>query len=164
MALTQSAWTESSVNGFYKATCTVLPETSDTDAYTLKTPSGLNGSKPFTLHVQFSDTPDASALPFEVWIGYGDNFALSGQGASVVAADGAYFKQLFDNVVGAVGKDYAFLIDPSLPVADVVTVAAIATGPKCRIPASPSYIFNCNGASTLAAETATYTIIQDVTA
>lgn len=162
MALTQSAWTESSVNGFYTASCTVAATTAENDAYTLKTPAGLDGTKPFTVYLTFSGTPDGDALPVDIWLGYSDDFALSGDGATVAATDGGYYKQIFDNCVGAVGKNYSFVIDPELPVADVVTVAAIATGPKVRIPAAPYYAFNLNGASTLAAETATWRIVQNV--
>jgi len=161
MALTQSAWTEKTVNDRYVATCTVTATVAENDAYTLKTPKGLNTSKAFTLLLSFSGTPDGSALPLDVWIGYDDTFALSGDGASVVATNGAQFKSIFDDVVLAVSPlTYMFVLDPAQTVADVVTVAAIATGPKVRIPVAPYYAFNLDGASTLAAETATWRIIQ----
>jgi len=82
-------------------------------------------------------------------------------GASVVATRGAKFKQLFDDCVLAVTPlIYTFLIDPTLIVADVVTVAAIATGPKIKVPPAPYFAFNLNGGSTLAAATATWYIVQ----
>lgn len=161
MALTQSAWSTTTVGKHLISTCTVAATTAENDAYTLKTPAELDTTKPFTVGLTFSGTPDGSALPVDIWLGWSDDFALSGDGASVAATDGAKFKQIFDNVVGAVsGLVYVFTIDPDLPVADVVTVAAIATGPKVRVPSAPYYAFNLNGASTLAAETATWTIIQ----
>ncbi len=160
MALTQSEWTSKTVNHKAVHTCTVLPTTAETDAYTLKTPRELDTSKPFTVVLQFSGTPDASALPVDLWIGYGEDFALSGQGASVIATNGANFKQMFDNVVGAVANAYAFLVDPELIVDDVVTLAAIASGPKIKAPAVPYFAFNLDGGSTLAAQTATWIIIQ----
>jgi hypothetical protein len=46
MALTQSAWTETFVNGLYTATCTVISTTAENDAYTKKTPANLNPNLP----------------------------------------------------------------------------------------------------------------------
>jgi len=161
MALTQGAWTLSTVNGFFKATCSVTATTAETDAYTLKTPTQLDTTKPFHLYVSCASTPDGVALPLDIWVGHGDDFVLSGQGASVVATSGGFFKEIFDDIVLAVGNvPYVFLVEPELAVADVVTVAAIATGPKVNVPSAPYYAFNQNGASTLAAQATTYTIIQ----
>jgi len=161
MALTQSAWSVKTVQQRMIATCTVVATTAENDAYTLKTPTGLNPTKPFTLLYKAAATPDGQALPLDLWIGYGDDFVMSGDGANVVATNGAKFKQIFDDVVLAVTPlIYTFLLDPDLPVADVVTVAAIATGPKVKIPVAPYYAFNLNGGSTLAATTHTFTIIQ----
>lgn len=167
MALTQSNWSSSSVNGAYKATCTVVSTTSENDAYTLKTPNrkeGFDPSKKFTLLYSAAATPDGQALPLDIWIGHSDSFNLSGDGANVVATGtGANFKQIFDDVVLAVAPiSYAFAIEPDLNVADVVTVAAIATGAKVKVPSAPYYAFNLDGGSTLAATTHTFTIIQNV--
>lgn len=166
MALTQSAWTDKTVNGQLVSSCTVLATTAETDSYTLKTSKLLDPTKPFNVYLEFSGTPDGSALPMDVWTGFTEGFALSGQGASVVSTvnsvrTGAKFKQVFDDVVLAVTTlNYVFHFDPNLAVADVVTVAAIATGPKIKVPVAPYYVFNLNGGSTLAAETATWTIVQ----
>lgn len=167
MALTQSAWTHKTVKKKGNSTmqntftCTVAATTAENDAYTLKTPKELDSSKPWTLFLKFAATPDGAALPLDLWVGYDDDFILSGDGATVAATSGAKFKQVFDDVVLAVDTlIYTFLFDPDLAVADVVTVAAIATGPKVKIPVAPYYAFNANGASTLAATTATYVIVQ----
>lgn len=162
MALTQSAWSAPGkyVNGRNVWSCTVASTTAENDAYTLKTPAELDTSKPFTLLYSASATPDGQALPLDIWIGYDDTFAISGDGANVVATAGAKFKQMVDDVVLAVTNPYAIKIDPSLPVADVVTVAAIATGLKVNVPSAPYYAFNLNGGSTLAAVTHTFRIIQ----
>lgn len=160
--LVKGAWSESTVNGFYTAKCIVTYTTEETDAQTLKTPKGLDGSKPFTLVIASAATPDGSALPLKLWVGFSDDFAVTGQGASVVSTDGAYWKQLTDDCVLAVTTvKHAFLIDPDLPVADVVTVAAIATGYKIRSPKAPYYAFHLDGASTLAATNTTFTVIQE---
>ena len=162
MALTQSAWSEKFVNGCYTASCTVVSTTAENDAYTKKTPSGLDPSKPWTLFYSASATPDGSALPLDLWIGYDPNFDLSGDAATVAASGtGSNFKSIYDDVVLAVSPiSYSFAFDPLQQVADVVTVAAIATGNKVKIPVAPYYAFNLDGASTLAAVTHTFVIVQ----
>ena len=161
MALTQGSWSESTVNGYKVLKNQVTATTSENDAYTLKTPKSLDTSKPWYLSLTFSGTPDGSALPVEIWTGFSDSFAISGNDSSITATDGGKFKQIMDDVVLAVsGLQYFWLMDPELEVADVVTVAAIATGLKVRIPKAPYYAFNLNGASTLAAVTGTWRIIQ----
>ena len=162
MALTQSAWSETYVNGLYKASCTVASTTAENDAYTLKTPANLETDKPWTLFYSASATPDGQALPLDLWIGYSDSFALSGDGANVVATGtGSNYKSIMDDVVLAVSPiAYSFAFDPDQAVADVVTVAAIATGLKVKVPIAPYYAFNLDGGSTLAAATHTFIIVQ----
>lgn len=162
MALTQSAWDEKVVNGVYTATCTVASTTAENDAYTKRTPAGLDPSKPWTLFYSASATPDGSALPLDLWVGYDSAFDLSGDGANVVATGtGSNYKSIYDDVVLAVSPiSYSFAFDPLQQVADVVTVAAIATGNKVKIPVAPYYAFNLDGASTLAAVTHTFVITQ----
>jgi len=164
MALTQTAWAEKSANSKYVATCTVTATTAENDAYTLKTPSGLDTSKPFVVSLTCSATPDGQALPIDIWCLWDDDAELTGDGANVTTTPsnkGGKFKQIFDDCVLAVTPlVYSFVIDPDLPVADVVTVAAIATGPKVRVPRAPYYAFNLNGGSTLAAQSHYWTISQ----
>ena len=161
MALTQGSWTEETVNGYKVLTNVVTATTSENDAYTLKTPKSLDTSKPWYLALTFSGTPDGSALPVEIWTGFSDDFAISGDAGSITATDGGKFIQIFDDCVLAVsGLNYFWLMDPNLAVADVVTVAAVATGLKVKIPEAPYYAFNLNGASTLAAVSGTWKIIQ----
>lgn len=164
MALTQNVWTKKSVNNDKNAvfTCTVVSTTAENDAYTLPTPRELDTNRPFTLLYKASATPDGQALPLDVWGGYSDSFALSGDGSTVAATDGFLIKQVFDDVVLAVDPlVYGIYFDPDLPVADVVTVAAIGSGPKVRIPKGLPYLaFNLDGGSTLAAATHTFVIVQ----
>ena len=161
MALTQGAWTVNSVNGKTIMECTVVSTTAENDAYTLKTPKELDGSKPWMLFYAASGTPDGSALPLDVWVGFKSDFALSGDGATVAATSGSNYKQIMDDVVLAVSPAYyCWQIDPNLAVADVVTAAAIATGLKVKLPAAPYYAFNLDGASTLAAVSHYFKIIQ----
>lgn len=163
MGLTQGAWTDHSANGKMVLECDIVQTTGETDSYTLKTPvKTVDGTRPWTLFVEAAATPDGQALPVDIWLGYEDNFALSGQGASVVAANGAMYKQVLDDCVAAVTPlAYSILIDPNLGEADVVTAAAIASGFKVCVPAAPYYAFNLDGGSTLAATTITWRIVQD---
>jgi hypothetical protein len=166
-ANTPSVWTESRVGytggSLYKATCTVLADAANTDASTLKTPIGLNVRRPWTLILSCATTPDGQALPFEIWGGTSDAFVMSLTAGS--ATGGVYLKQLSDDVVLSVAATpQAFTIIPNTSpndnVADIVTIAAIATGFRVRVPVMPYYAFNLNGGSTLAAVVTTYTIIQ----
>ena len=161
MALTQGAWTEKTVNGMYRATCNVAFTTAESDAYTLKTPDALDPTKPWTLIVAAAATADGAPLPLDIWVGHDSDFALSGNSTAVVATNGGMFKQICDNCVLAVTTvEYVFLMEPQLAVADVVTVAAIATGFKVNIPVAPYYAFNLDGGSTLNATNCDFTIVQ----
>ena len=156
MALTQGAWTQTFVNGLYVAKCTVtVGLTSDDDCYTLKTPSGgLDPSKPWTFAFYGTAAADNS-VPIDLWIGWEDKFALSGNDGTVTAgAYGAEYKQIMDDAVLAIATaPVVFLMDPYLEVADVVTAAAIASGAdglKIKVPIAPYYAFNVDGANLVA--------------
>lgn len=156
MALTQGAWTTKSVAGRLVATCNVAFTTAENDAYTLKTPSALDTSKPWTLIVKPAATADGVALPVDLWIGYGDDFALSGDSTTVAATSGAEFKNIIDDASAATAR--AVFIDPTLAQTEVV---AIATGGlKSRVPVAPYYAINLDGASTLNATNCDFYIIQ----
>ena len=164
MALTQSVWTKTASEGFSKWECTVLHTSSENDAYTVKTPLELDGGRPWHMAMSASATADGAALPLDMWVGFNDSFALSGNDAAVTAGTNGYkFKQLLDDCVLAVTTlKYSFMFDPELPVADVVTVAAIANGFKARIPKAPYYAFSLNGGGTLNNTiTTTWTIYQE---
>lgn len=162
MALTQSAWTVKSAksNKLMVASCTVTATTSENDAYTLKTPKELDPSKPWTLIVKTSAASDGAALPLDLWVGYSDSFVLSGNDSTVAATDGVNFKNITDDIGYSAASSACFYFDPNQQVADVVTIAAIATGYKVKVPIAPYYAFNLDGGSTLLAHTATYIIIQ----
>ena len=70
MALTQGAWSTSTVNGTNVMTCTVTATTSEIDSYTLITREELDGSRPFTLIANAAGaTLDGSTLPVEICVG-----------------------------------------------------------------------------------------------
>uniref|UniRef100_A0A6H1ZYN3 Uncharacterized protein n=2 Tax=viral metagenome TaxID=1070528 RepID=A0A6H1ZYN3_9ZZZZ len=160
MALTQGAWSVTTVNKLMVATCSVVQTIAENDAYTLKTPKELDPTKPWMLVVSTSAATDAVAVPLDIWCGFADTFVLAGDGATVAATAGVNFKQLTDDIGFSAATVSCFILDPELPVADVVTIAAIASGYKAKIPVAPYYAFNLDGASTLLAATVTYYIIQ----
>jgi hypothetical protein len=165
MALTQSVWTTTTSNGWNKHECTVLQTSSENDAYTLKTPSSLDGSRQWSMTMSASATADGTALKLDLWAGYNDDFAISGDSTAVTAGtNGFEVKQICDDCVLAVTTlKYSWIFDPKLPVADVVTVAAIADGFKVRAPIAPYYAFNLDGAGALNnAITVTWTLFQEV--
>src|SRR3990167_8114111 len=123
MALTQGAWTGKTVNGSLILSCTVVSTTAENDAYTLKTPTTLNTKKAWSLIYYASATPDAQALPIDLWVGFDSDFAITGDSTTVAATSGAQFKSFFDDVVLAVTPlFYMFHMDPASSVADIVTV------------------------------------------
>ena len=163
MALTQSAWSEAtSASGIYSAVCTVIATTAENDAYTLKTSTDLDPTKPWTLFYTASGAPDAQALPLEIWAGYSSSFAITGDSTAIGATDGCRASQIMDDVITAIAPvSFVFDMDPDLGIAPVVTVAAIATGFKIKVPVAEYYAFNLNGGSTLNVHTSTFRIIQD---
>jgi hypothetical protein len=160
MALTQTAWTVTTVNGRTKMQCSVTATTAENDAYTLKTPKQLNPYKPWTLILSTSAASDGAAVPADIWCGTGDDFAISGNDGTVAATSGFNYKVIMDDIGYAAATTSAWLMDPFLPVADVVTDAAKATGLKVKIPVCPYYAFNLDAGSAMLAHTGTWTIIQ----
>lgn len=158
MALAQGDWTPqvtgSSNMSVWKSN--VAFTTGENDAYTLKTPKNLNPTKPWALLFVPAAAADGTTLPMDLWIGYADSFALTGDGASVAATSGAFFKNIVDDVQAAVARSIMF--DPNATQADVV---AIATGGlRIKPPVAPYYIFNLNGGSTLNATNVDFYIMQ----
>jgi len=156
MALTQGEWSVVTVNKKMVATCNVAFTTAENDAYTYKTPKELDPTKKWLLIVKPAATADGTTLPVDLWIGFGETFALSGDGANVVATVGAEFKNIIDDASAATAR--AVLMDPDLAQSEVV---AIATGGlKCKVPIAPYYVFNLDGSSTLNATNCDFYIIQ----
>jgi len=160
MALTQNAWTEKFVNGCYVAECSVVATTDESDAYTKKTPPNLDPTKPWTLSFYSAIAADNS-VPIDLWIGWDDRFALSGDTTTVTAgAYGSNYKNIMNDAVTAIADNpFTWIMDPDLAVADVVTAAAIASGLKVKTPVAPYYAFNIDGA-TLVATTSYWKITQ----
>jgi hypothetical protein len=153
----------------YVASCTVLAAVANWNAYTVKTPLGLDVRKPWSLQVYYSGDISGSGTPaLYLWYGYADDFAVAntdGMVAASTATSGAGKIKLLDNVATIISTlPLTIQMTPNVAmlssVADVVTVAAIATGPKVRIPVMPYYSIGVDGGGVLAAVTGYYKIIQ----
>lgn len=162
MSVTSNVWAKTTVNGFMVLTSTFASDAALYDTFTLKTPAGsVDGTRPFCMFLSAAATLDASdAVPLEVWVGYNDDFALSGE-QDMSATNGAFFKTLTDDCKLAVTTvQHIFLIHPNLVVADVVTVGAILTGYKVNVPAAPYYVIAIDGTTAISADLITCRIVQ----
>jgi len=171
---TVSSWTEKRVgyggSSLYVATSTVLASVANWNAYTAKFPIGLDVRRPFAIQVYYSGDISGSGTPaLYLWYGYDNDFAVAntdGMTAASTATSGAGKLKLLDNVATIVSTlPLTIQVTPSHwnsggSVADVVTVAAIATGPKVRVPCMPYYSVGVDGGNILAAVTGYYKIIQ----
>ena len=78
MALTQSAWTDTTVNGRLISTCNVAGETSDADLMTVRTSKALDPAKPWSLVVYVNeDLSAAGTAAVDIWGGVTDNCSLA---------------------------------------------------------------------------------------
>jgi len=152
MALTQGAWTETTVNNHYVAQCDVVATTAESISATLKTPTGLDTSKSFLLIVNSeAATLDGATLPVDIYAGYSDSFALSVAGAVLTVTDGVLLNpDVIADVKTAAG---ATIVDPNLNIAD--DADDLVRGQEV-----PYYGFVLDGASTLAAATCRFMVIQ----
>jgi len=165
-AQTISAWTTVSENGFLVHTCTALTDAINEVNFTYKTPDDLDTSKPWTLIVSASAAQDGAPAPLMIWGGYKSNFLLAGTTARCTATSGVQLGELTDDLgyAGAVAG-VAFNMTPgSSGLANIVTIAAVATGLRFNVPVMPYYAFElmADDAATLLAHTLTFKIVQKV--
>jgi hypothetical protein len=90
MALTQSVWTDATVNGKLVSTCNVAG-TDDTDIMTIRTSKALDTSRPWSLIVYVNeDLTAAGASAVDIWGGYTETCSLAatdvGTGCVLVCA------------------------------------------------------------------------------
>ncbi|KKN17915.1 hypothetical protein LCGC14_0960940, partial [marine sediment metagenome] len=89
--LESGAWTYGSVNNQLVMECDIVVDSSISDGYTLKTPARtIDPTKPWKLMVNTGivDIDDATVL-VDLWAGFADDFALSGDTTTVAATSGA---------------------------------------------------------------------------
>jgi len=163
-AQTISEWTSKSVNGQLVSTCTAYTDAANEVNYTYKTPKELDTNKPWTLVVIASAAQDGAPAPLMIWGGYADDFAISGTTARCTATSGAQLGELTDDLgYAAAVPGMAFNMMPgSSGLANIVTIAAVATGMRFNVPIMPYYAFElmADDAVTLLAHTLTFKIIQ----
>ena len=163
-AQTQTAWSASTVNGFGVWTGTSTTDANNEVNWSLKTPVELNTSAPWSLIVAASAAQDGAAAPLMIWGGYSDDFALAGTTARATATDGVQIGELTDDLgyaAAVLGMNFA-MTPGSSGLANVVTVAAVATGMRHNVPVFPYYAFElmADDAATLLAHTLTFKIVQ----
>jgi hypothetical protein len=162
-ANTLSAWTQKKTGDdkLKMFQCTCLIDTANVVAWTYRTPSLLDTSKPWTLIFSADTATDTQATPLTIYGGYTTSSAITGT-AAVTASNCVLIGTVIDDccyTTPTVAKAVAF--DPNSAVADVVTVAAVATGLKMKIPAMANYLFVITaGSGTLLGATVTFTIVQ----
>ena len=166
-AQTVGAWTKKTVKGQLVMQCEVTTDAANEVLWTLKTPDELDTRKPWTLIVAASAAQDGAAAPLMLWGGYDSDFVLSGTTARATAISGAQLGELTDDLVYAAAvAGMAFKMTPgSSGLADIVTIAAVATGMRFNVPVMPYYAFElmADDAVTLLAHTLTFTIVQQRT-
>ena len=163
-AQTQTAWTTTHIRGFKVYSSTATTDAANEVNWSLKTPKALDTSKPWSLIVSASAAQDGAAAPLMIWGGYSDDFALAGTTARATATDGVQIGELTDDLgYGAAVAGVNFAMTPgSSGLANVVTIAALATGLRHNVPIFPYYAFElmADDAATLLAHTLTFKIIQ----
>ena len=163
-AQTQTAWALTSNNGFNIMSSTATTDANNEVNWSLKTPVALDTSKPWSLIVSASAAQDGAAAPLMIWGGYSDDFALAGTTARATATDGVQIGELTDDLgYGAAVLGLNFAMNPgSTGLANVVTIAAVATGLRHNVPVFPYYAFElmADDAATLLAHTLTFKIVQ----
>ena len=164
-AQTQTAWTTTHLRGFKVYSSTATTDANNEVNWSLKTPNSLDTSKPWSLIVSADAAQDGAAAPLMIWGGYSDDFALAGTTARATATDGVQLGELTDDLgYGAAVLGLNFAMNPgSTGLANVVTIAAVATGLRHNVPIFPYYAFElmADDAATLLAHTLTFKIIQE---
>ena len=164
-AQTQTAWTTTHLRGFNIYSSTATTDANNEVNWSLKTPTSLDTSKPWSLVVSASAAQDGAAAPLMIWGGYSDDFALAGTTARATATDGTQIGELTDDLgYGAAVAGMNFAMTPgSSGLANVVTIAAVASGMRHNLPVYPYYAFElmADDAATLLAHTLTFKIIQE---
>ncbi len=150
MALTKTAWDISVVNGHLVMECDVTHEATDEDSYTLKTPARtLDPTRSWILMVNTAGvTLDGSACPIDIWAGYADGFAMTGnEGGTIAANYGVEVAEAVIDDVKSVGL--AVIIDPNY---NGTTVQTALSGPVLGIRncgTAPYYAIHLDGGSAM---------------
>ena len=163
-AQTQTAWTTTHLRGFKVYSSTSTTDTANDSNWSLKTPGSLDSSKPWSLIISADAQQDGAAAPIMIWGGYTDDFALAGTAGRATATDGVQLGELTDDIgyAGAVAGVNFNMTPGSSGLANIVTIAAVATGLRHNVPVFPYYAFElmADDAAELLAHTLTFKIVQ----
>ena len=159
MALTQGAWSTTSVSGINVHSCVVTATTAENDGYTLKTPKSLDPSKPWVLVANSESVAidGSSTTVVDIYGGYSDDFAITGDAGTVAATDGTLIGAAVMDDIKA--SQVSIIVDPNYTGAVVTSTVAGVRG-RINLGQFPYYAFNANAGSTLAAADCTWKIIQ----
>ena len=164
-AQTQTAWTTTHLRGFNVYSSTSTTDTANDSNWSLKTPGSLDSSKPWSLIISADAAQDGAAAPIMIWGGYTDDFALAGTAGRATATDGVQLGELTDDIgyAGAVAGVNFNMTPGSSGLANIVTIAAVATGMRFNVPIFPYYGFELHSddGGVLAAHTLTWKIVQE---
>ena len=145
MALTQGAWAVKTVNGRMVASCTVSATTAENDVYTLKTPKELNTREPWSLIIDVTeDLTGAGTSALDIWGGHADDFAITGNDATVAATSGAFVVAITTDV-DAGGVFSVRCVPGDSGLTQVVTFPAVVV-----LPPLPYYAFNIDATAVMA--------------
>ena len=158
MALTQGAWTVRTIGKNLVLECDVTATTAENDAYTLKTPKGsIDPTRPWILMVNTAAaTLDGTTLPVDIWAGYADDFAITGNDSTLGATSGGEVASAIMDDVQA--EALVVTVNPDRTAAKVQAVTNTAGEVNAGV--APYYAINLDGAGTLDAATCHFVIIQ----
>lgn len=155
MALTQSAWTDKTVNERLVSTCNVAGETGDADVMTVRTSKNLDPTRPFSIAVYVNEDLSASGTAaVDIWGGYSDTCSL----ATADAGTDCVLVHANSTDLDAGGT----LVINVFPGIDGTVTQVTSSSPgTALIPPFPYYIINVDLSSSLQdAATIYFTIVQ----
>ena len=160
MALTQGAWTATTVNNRKVLKCTVTSTTGETDTYTLKTPvDTIDFTKSWTLIVNAAATDISDGTDVvDIWAGYSDSFVMSGDSTTTTATDGVEIgSAVITGVSDTVG---VCIVDPDFFGTKVQGNPGTPVEGHVNIGIAPYYAINVDGGATRKAADTIFYIIQ----
>jgi len=155
MALTQSVWTDKTVNDQLVSTCNVAGETGDADVITARTSKKLDPTKPWSLAVYIDeDLSAAGSAAVDIWGGYSDSCSL----ATADVGTSSVLVHANSNDLDAGGTQ---VINVFPGISGTITQVSNASPGTALIPPFPYYIINVDLSTSLQdAATIYFTIVQ----
>jgi hypothetical protein len=159
-ANTVSAWTKKTLNNRLIMRCTILFDTANQVGYTKMIPAELDMSKPWVMSTVCDAAIDGQAVPTDIYMSLDGSTELAGTASVTASANYAHLLRISDDggySAPTVERTYLFL--PNYTGANDVTFTTLVAQP-INCPPVPRIFIVFNGATTLAAQTITITIVQ----